>query len=100
MSGPDNSKGNGAMPDEDTLLEFPCSFPIKVMGKSADDFQQLVVDIVTEHAELDDDAKVTANQSSEGRFTSITVVVNATSKAQLDAIYYALTDHERVLMAL
>ena len=100
MSESENRPTNGAGTDEDTLLEFPCSFPIKAMGKTADDFESLVVSLVREHAELDGDDAISSNQSSEGRFTSVTVVVRATSKAQLDAIYFALTDHDRVLMAL
>ena len=100
MSQADDRKTNGSGPEEETLLEFPCSFPIKAMGKTADDFEALVVSLIREHAELDGEDAVSCNQSSEGRFTSVTVVVTATSKAQLDAIYFSLTDHERVLMAL
>ena len=83
-----------------SLLEFPCEFPIKAMGKSGDDFEQLVTGIVCAHAELWSDDSVRMASSTEGNYLSVTVVVKATSKEQLDAIYQDLTDCPEVLMAL
>ncbi len=85
---------------EESLLEFPCSFPIKVMGKRVDDFDSLVVSIVRNHVNDLSEAAVTTRSSRGGRYLSVTVVVEATSKQQLDNIYLELTAHERVIMAL
>ncbi|MBT8048447.1 MAG: DUF493 domain-containing protein [Xanthomonadales bacterium] len=90
------------MKDEDktTLFEFPCRFPVKAMGRSSDDFEQIVLDIVLAHAGLWQDEPVRSAPSSEGNFVSITVIIKAQSQQQLDSIYQGLTDCSRVLMAL
>jgi putative lipoic acid-binding regulatory protein len=83
-----------------SLLEFPCRFPIKAMGKQSDRFEDLVTRIVLKRAELWPDVPVTSNTSPKGNYVSITVVVEATSQQQLDAIYQELTDCPEVVMAL
>jgi putative lipoic acid-binding regulatory protein len=86
--------------NEETLLEFPCRFPIKAMGKSGDRLESLVTAIVLTHARLWPGEPVRSVTSKAGNFTSITAVVEATSREQLDAIYQDLTDCEQILMAL
>ena len=86
--------------DEETLFEFPCEFSVKAMGLAADDFDALVAGIVRRHVPDLGEGAVRSRPSRGGRYTSVTVTFQATSKAQLDAIYQALTDHERVLMSL
>lgn len=83
-----------------TLLEFPCRFPIKAMGRTDADLKTIVEDIVCRHASLIDDQPVSLKESGAGNFVSVTAVVEAESKAQLDAIYQELTDCDQVLMAL
>ena len=83
-----------------TLLEFPCRFPIKAMGRKSDDFESIVKGIVLGHAELWPDVPVYVAPSKEGNFISITTVIEARSQQQLDAIYQDLTDCDQVLMAL
>ena len=85
---------------QESLLEFPCRFPIKAMGRSDAGFEQLATNIILTHAEIYADEKITSNPSGSGNFISITVVINAKSKAQLDRIYQDLTDCEQVLVAL
>jgi putative lipoic acid-binding regulatory protein len=87
-------------PAEGSLLSFPCDFPIKVMGKAADDFDALVVSLVRRHFPDLMEGAVRTRLSRQGRFMSITVTVRAESRAQLDATYLELTANERVLMAL
>lgn len=89
-------------PDKETLLEFPCRFPIKAMGRADAEFEALVVRIVRRHAELwaGDDLPVSSNPSRTGKYSGVTVVIEATSREQLDAIYQDLTDCPEVLMAL
>jgi hypothetical protein len=84
----------------ETLLEFPCKFPIKAMGRDEQSLQALVTGIVLRHAELWPDQPVTTIPSSSGKYISITVTIEATSKPQLDRIYQDLTDCEQVLIAL
>lgn len=83
-----------------TLLEFPCRFPIKAMGRNSEGFEKIVLDIVLAHAGVWQDEPVRSVPSSAGKFVSVTIVVEAQSKEQLDTIYQGLTDCEHVLMAL
>ena len=85
----------------ETLLEFPCEFSVKAMGlASHPDFEALVWGIVAAHVPgLPPDAS-RARASRNGKYLSVTVTFQATSKPQLDAIYYALTDHQAVVMSL
>jgi putative lipoic acid-binding regulatory protein len=85
---------------EDTLLEFPCRFPIKVMGAATDDFRSLALGIVTRHFGELAAADIEERPSSGGRYLGITFTVRAESKAQLDAVYTELTSCRQVLVAL
>ncbi|MGE3847906.1 MAG: YbeD family protein [Gammaproteobacteria bacterium] len=88
------------MRSSDSLLEFPCDFPLKVMGLATADFPVLVRGIVDRHVVgLAADA-VRATPSRQGKYVSLTVTVRAESQAQLDALYTELSAHERVLMVL
>ncbi len=88
------------MSEQETFFEFPCEFPIKVMGDAADDFDAHVVGIIRKHViDLPENAAQT-KASKNGRFHSVTVVFTATSKAQLDAIYMELTACSRIKMVL
>jgi uncharacterized protein len=84
----------------DSLLEFPCEFPIKIMGRKDADFRKVAIDLVEKHAGLLSDDAIRTSSSSGGNFLSITVTITATSQEQLDDIYRELTDHELVLVAL
>jgi putative lipoic acid-binding regulatory protein len=84
----------------ETLLEFPCAFPIKAMGRSEPGFDDLVVEIVRRHTPDLPEEAVKTRASRGGKWVSVTVTIQATSKQQLDAIYQALTDHEKVVMCL
>lgn len=85
---------------EESLLEFPCDFPIKMMGRDTPRFHETARSLVEKHAgPLDDDA-IRSAQSRNGRFVSITVTIRARSRAQLDDIYRDLTRHDDILMAL
>ena len=83
-----------------SLLEFPCRFPIKAMGRNDDDFENIVTAIVLAHARLWPDEPIRSAPSTEGNFVSITAVIEAQSQQQLDAIYQDLTDCSQVMMAL
>lgn len=88
------------MPSNDSLLEFPCQFPIKVMGLAGQDFDTLVIEIVKRHVTCLDDNAVRLRPSREGKYTAMTVTIEAHSQQHLDAIYIDLSTHERILMVL
>lgn len=82
------------------LLQFPCDFPIKVMGKRVDGYAQAVVQIVQAHVPGFDAAGVEMRASSKGAYLSLTCTVRATSRAQLDALYRELSAHPLVKVVL
>jgi putative lipoic acid-binding regulatory protein len=81
-------------------MQFPCVFPVKVMGANQEDFERLVVALIQKHASVVKEQVITNRTSRNGRFVSITVHIQAESQAQLDAMYRELSAHERVLMML
>ena len=88
------------MSEQDTLLTFPADFPIKIMGERRDAFAQAMVDLVLRHAPDFRPETVEMRVSRSGNYLSVTCVVRATSKAQLDALYREITAHPWVKMAL
>lgn len=88
------------MTSSESLLEFPCKFPIKVMGAAIPEFRDRVLKIARRHApDLSEDA-VTERSSRAGRYTSLNIVVDATSREQLDRLYRDLTGCELVAVVL
>ncbi|MGF6530992.1 MULTISPECIES: DUF493 family protein [Paraburkholderia] len=87
-------------PDNDSLFEFPCDFPIKVMGKSHPEFAETIVTVVKQFDSEVDPSRVEMRPSSGGNYTGLTVTVRATSRAHLDDIYRALTGHPMVKVVL
>ena len=75
------------------LIEFPCDFPIKVMGLNEADFVATMVAVVRVHAPDFDASTVVLRESSGGKYQGLTMTVTATSQAHLDDIYRALTGH-------
>jgi len=86
--------------DAESPLKFPCSFPIKVMGRHEADFEARVVAMISEHVGALPPGSVRSRESSHGRFLSVTVTVMAESREQLDNVYRALTASEHVLFVL
>jgi len=84
----------------ESLLTFPCAFPIKVMGRTRDGFAQAIVTVVARHAPDFDPATLEMRSSSAGNYLSVTATINATSRAQLDDLYRDLTSHPMVTMVL
>ena len=85
---------------EESAIKFPCSFPIKMMGRDTDDFRQTVRTLVEKHAGPVADEAIREASSSKGNFVSVTITVIATSQKQLDDIYRDVSSHDDVLMAL
>jgi hypothetical protein len=87
-------------PMTETLLEFPCTFPMKIVGKTEDGFAQTVLAVVLRHAPDFDSASMEMRASREGKYLSLTCTLNATSREQLDALYRELSAHPMVTMVL
>jgi len=85
---------------QESLLQFPCSFPIKVMGRTQDGFAQAIVTVVRKHAPDFDPATLEMRASRAGNYLSVTATIQATSREQLDNLYRDLTSHPMVTMVL
>jgi putative lipoic acid-binding regulatory protein len=93
---PKEPVGSGA----ETLLEFPCAFPLKIMGLAQNDLAQEVLAVVRQFAPDYDGKDMEMRASSSGKYVSLTCTINAQSKAQLDDLYRALTSHPLVKVVL
>jgi len=82
------------------LIEYPCEFPIKIMGHTRAGFAQAMLEVISRHAPDFDGATMAMKSSKHGKYLSVTCVINATSRAQLDALYQELCDHPLVVMVL
>ncbi|MEY4467549.1 MAG: hypothetical protein RIR21_1342 [Pseudomonadota bacterium] len=84
----------------DSLIDYPCDFPIKIMGAMQDTFAQTMVDVVISHDPEFHAGKLEMRPSTKGNYLSLTVTVRATSREQLDNLYRALSSHPMVKMVL
>ena len=85
---------------EESVIEFPCQFPIKMMGRDSDEFRTTARSLIEAHVGPIADEFVQTNISGKGNFVSLTVTITATSQQQLDDIYRDVSGHDDVLMAL
>jgi putative lipoic acid-binding regulatory protein len=98
-----DTSGNGPTDGPDggpKGLQFPTDFPIKIMGRRDDGFAQAIAEVVRAHAPDFDPSTLEMRTSKDGNYLSLTATVHATSRAQLDALYRALTAHPLVKIVL
>ncbi len=86
--------------EKQSLLEFPCDFPLKIMGANAEGFAQSIAELVCVHAPDFEAATMEMRPSKAGNYLALTCTVRATSQAQLDDLYRALTVHPMVRVVL
>ncbi len=86
--------------EKTSLLEFPCDFPLKIMGKNEPHFAQTIAEVVQQYALDFDSATIEMRPSSSGNYIGLTCTIKAISQAQLDDLYRALTAHPLVKVAL
>ena len=86
--------------DSKKLLEFPCSFPIKMMGRADDGFSDFAVRLVEQHVGKVAPNAIQTSASRNGNFLSVTVTIDAQSQEQMDSIYNELSNHEDILVTL
>ena len=84
----------------DSLIEYPCDFPLKVFGQQNAGFAQAVLEVVTKHDPGFSAASMEMRASKTARYVSLTCTIRATSREQLDAIYKELCDHPMVVIVL
>ena len=82
------------------LLEFPCRFEIKAMGRQSPEFEGQISEIVHRHLSGAPILGTRARCSRQVRYVSVTCVIHAASRKQLDAIYLDLNSEPEVLMTL
>jgi len=84
----------------DSLIEYPCDFPLKIFGQQQPGFAQAVLEVVSKHDPDFEAASMEMRASKNARYVSLTCTLRATSREQLDAVYQALCDHPMVVMVL
>jgi len=88
------------IPPDQSLIEYPSSFPIKVMGANVDGFVHAVTEVARRFDPTFDAATVEMRPSSCGKYLGVTVTITATSREQLDEIYRTLSTHPMVKVVL
>lgn len=86
--------------EEESLIDFPCEFPVKVLGLSAPEFHICIEKIAKHHDPEFIRDEIKQNTSKTGKYISLTLNIHAKDKPQLDSLYQELTDHKLVLWAL
>lgn len=85
---------------DESLIQYPCAFPIKVMGAHVAGFEEAIVAVARRFDAAFDASSVERRPSREGRYLGLTLTITATSRAQLDDLYRALSSHPMVKVVL
>lgn len=85
---------------KESVLKFPCDFPIKVVGRATEQFELNVLSIVRENGGKLKESSLSQRASKQGNYLALTIVVEAQNQNQLDNIYRALSSNPEVIMAL
>lgn len=88
------------IPPEQSLIEYPSQFPIKVMGANVDGFAEAVVSIARQFDTGFDATSVETRPSKAGKYLGVTITITATSREQLDELYRTLSTHPMVKVVL
>ena len=90
----------GSDPRKDSLIEYPCRFPIKVMGAMVDGFAEALAEVAREFDPDFDAATMELRPSKGGNYLGVTITITATSREQRDGLYLRLTGHPMVKIVL
>ncbi|WP_343642283.1 DUF493 family protein [Roseateles sp.] len=91
---------NAPIPPDQSLIEYPSKFPIKVMGAQVEGFLEAIVSVARQFDPAFDAATVEQRPSKGGNYLGLTITVTATSREQLDELYRTLTTHPMVKVVL
>jgi hypothetical protein len=86
--------------EEQSLIEYPSAFPIKVMGAHVDGFVEAIVKVAQQFDPTFDATTVETRPSKGGNYLGITITITATSREQLDELYRTLSSHPMVKVVL
>jgi putative lipoic acid-binding regulatory protein len=81
-------------------IEFPCDYPIKIIGRASDDFDARIISIINKHQEKPFEGHLASKSSKENNYQSFTLTIRATSAEQLEALFQDLKKDQDVLMVL
>lgn len=88
------------IPPEQSLIEYPSQFPIKVMGAHVEGFVEAITHVARQFDPGFDASTIEQRPSKGGNYLGLTITVTATSREQLDEIYRTLTTHPMVKVVL
>jgi len=88
------------IPPEQSLIEYPCDFPIKVMGANVEGFAAAIAHVARQFDPGFDASTIETRPSKAGNYLGVTITIRATSRPQLDELYRTLTTHPMVKMVL
>ena len=88
------------IPPEESLIQYPCDFPIKVMGAQAPGFADAIVDVARQFDPTFDPSTLETRPSKGGNYLGLTITVHVTSREQLDELYRTLSSHPMVKVVL
>ena len=88
------------IPPEESLIEYPSRFPIKVMGANVEGFAAAIVEVAKRFDPAFDPATVEHRPSKAGNYLGVTITITATSREQLDELYRTLSTHPMVKVVL
>jgi putative lipoic acid-binding regulatory protein len=100
MSKIETHDAQGGTPRTESLIQYPCKFPIKVMGTRVEGLVHAITTLATQFDPEFDANTVELRESKGGKYLGVTVTVNATSREQLDALYRAFSTHPMVKVVL
>jgi putative lipoic acid-binding regulatory protein len=89
-----------AIDQEPPRIEFPCPYPIKVMGVAGSSFRAEVVAVIERHSAPVPEERITVRHSNKGNYESVTVIIDATGEAQLQKIFADLKNTTSVKLVL
>jgi putative lipoic acid-binding regulatory protein len=95
-----SEENKGVQDQEPPKIEFPCDYPIKVLGNSSEQFTRIIVEVFERHAPGFDQQTIVARGSSKGTFTSLTITITATGPDQLEALHQDLLATGHVKMVI
>lgn len=88
------------IPKDQSLIEYPCDFPIKVMGAHVEGFAQAITSVARQFDPGFDPARMEQRPSKGGNYLGLTITVRVVSREQLDELYRTLTTHPMVKVVL
>lgn len=81
-------------------IEFPCAYPLKIIGHATDDFREFVISVLERHTDRIYEETIDLRASSGGKFVSVRVTITATGEEQLSNIFTEFKASGRVQAVL